>query len=67
MLNFKASKQTRRETSMNKVKIKRVSNMSHEKTHLAREKKTVLHHSLKINKQGVLISSGWGCWKKSKS
>ena len=29
-----------------------------EKTHLAAEKKFGLHHSLKINKRGVLISSG---------
>ena len=29
-----------------------------EKTHLATEKNFVLHHSLKIKKQGVLISSG---------
>ena len=29
-----------------------------EKTHLAAEKKFVLHHSLRINKRGFLISSG---------
>ena len=29
-----------------------------EKTHLTIEKKFVLNHSLKVNKRGVLISSG---------
>ena len=32
--------------------------INEKKTHLATEKKIVLHHSLKINKRGVLISSG---------
>ena len=40
-----------------------------EKNHLATEKIFVLHHSLKINKRGVLISSGEGegVGKKSKN
>ena len=36
-----------------------------EKTHLSTEQKFVVHHLLKINKQGVLISSEG--WKKLKT
>ena len=36
------------------------------KTHLATEKKFVLHHSLKINKRGVLIRPGGGSEKNKK-
>ena len=36
------------------------------KTHLATEKKFLLHYSLKINKRGVIISYGGGAGKKQK-
>ena len=48
---------------MNKqIKLKEKYYMN-KKTHLATEKKFVLHHSLKINKRGVLIRPG-GVGKK---
>ena len=52
---------------MNKqIKLKEKYYMN-KKTHLATEKKFVLHHSLKINKRGVLIRQTRGGRKKIKN